>query len=89
MNLFDEYQEINKFYKSIIFMYKIYKQNNHMKLNLDIKRFEIIFHLARSQSSLINKHIPEENIQKIEILNSYNNLEKGIPLNWFLMIAKN
>ena len=89
MNLFDDYRERNKFYKSIIFLYKIYEKNKSMKLNVDIKRLEIIFHLARSQSSLINKHIPEENIQKIEILNSYNKPEKGIPLNWFLMIAKN
>lgn len=88
INLFNDHQERNKFYKSIIYLYKIYKKKNSLKLNLDIKRLEIIFHLARSQSSIINKKILEENIQKIEILNSYNKPEKGIPLNWFLMITK-
>ena len=89
LNLFDNYQKNNSLYKAIIYLYKVSKNIRVNKKNcLDYERLEILFHIARYQSKLVEEYIVKDSLIKKNLLPSNNLIEKGIPVYWKLMIMK-
>ena len=88
-NLFDNYQENNSLFKAIIYLYESSKDIRADKKDyLYYERFEILFHIARYQSKLVQESILENSLTKKNLLPSNCMIEKGIPVNWKLMVIK-